>query len=483
MSLRRRLTLTLIGLVAATAALVGTISVVLVERSMRSQRVADAVASAEFNLTVLAPAAGLSAAPDAAEVDASGLLTRFLSRGTDGVWVEFAGGERLATPGLGQVEVSDELRRLVAAGDLAYEFSEDGPTLVTAGRLPPDGPAFFFVTSTRTIAQATRQLILVVVGAGLAAVAIGALIASRLATAMLAPLHVAGQAAGRMAAGDLTVRLRDEGSDEFGRLATSFNTMASSLEATIGELEDSRARERRFVADVSHELRTPLTGLVNEAAMLKERVVEGRTVSTGDASVAALLDTDVRRLRHLVEDLLEISRLDLGAPLPPPTLVDVDAFLAALVESRHPEARLASDVTRPIETDPRALERIVGNLLDNARRHAPDSETDVSASVNEGELVIEVTDRGPGVDPSRLDQIFDRFATGDPARGGGTGLGLAIAAQHAQRMGGTVKAANRAGGGLSVTVRLPVGILLHPGDPDVIHGSDDAGDIPKGAGQ
>lgn len=478
--LRRRLIWVLIALVALTVATIGTLSVVLVDRSLRAQRVADAVSSAQFNLTVLAPAVGLPSPPDPATVEASGLLDRFLRRGTDGVWVEFEDGQRLATAGLGEVAVSADLRNLVSGGELAYEFTESaqGQVLVTAGRLPPDGPTFFFMTSAAAIEEATRQLVLVVTGAGVGVIVIGALVAAALARGMLRPVAAASAAAQRMAAGDLDVRLADEGPDEFGRFSASFNTMAAALQSNIAELEDARARERRFVADVSHELRTPLTGLVNEAAMLRSRLTEGAGSET--RTIADMLDSDVRRLRHLVDDLLEISRLDLEATAPPASLVDIEAFLGALITSRHPDAVLESDIDRPVLTEPRGLERIVGNLLDNARHHAPQAPTMVSASVRSGVLEIEVADRGPGVTPDDLERIFERFATADPARGSGTGLGLAIASQHARRMGGTLTAASRAGGGLSMTVRLPVAKVLHDGDPGATSVDDIEADTSKG---
>jgi two-component system sensor histidine kinase KdpD len=146
----------------------------------------------------------------------------------------------------------------------------------------------------------------------------------------------------------------------------------------------------------------------------------------------------------------------------------VTAFLGALLAERHPEAELVSTVDSPVMVEPRGLERVIGNLLDNARQHAAGTQTTVSASTAKGMLEIEVADRGPGVHPDQLERIFERFATADPARGTGTGLGLAIAAQHAARMGGAVAASLRPGGGLAMAVRLPVGNLLHGGDDGAI---------------
>jgi two-component system sensor histidine kinase MtrB len=118
-----------------------------------------------------------------------------------------------------------------------------------------------------------------------------------------------------------------------------------------------------------------------------------------------------------------------------------------------------------VETDPRRLERIVGNLLDNAREHAPGSPVEVSLQASPDEVTITIEDRGPGVAPDRLTRIFERFYKADPSRhGGSSGLGLAIAAEHAALLGGELRAANRDGGGLRMELRLPVTGSLHGGD-------------------
>lgn len=462
---RRRLVFTMVGLVVGTAVVVGVVSIVLVERSLRLQLIDDAVTTAEFNLTVLAPAVNLPTNPDRATITRSGLLDRFLTRGTDGVWVELGDGERLsAGRTLPETAASVGLRRIVADGELGYELAEtsEGRVLITGGRLPPEGPDFFFVNSAAPVDDAIGRLILVVGGTTVAALAVGGLAATGLARRLVRPVSAAGRAAEQMAAGDLTVRLPVTSNDELGHLSSSFNIMAESLDSTIAELEAARARERRFVADVSHELKTPLTALVNEAALLAQRLEDDPDADEEERTIAHLLNEDVTRLRRLVDDLLEISRLDRDAGPADVAPVDVAAFLAALVAARHPEARIACDLDRPVPTDRRGLERIVGNLLDNARTHA--AETSVSASVSNGWLVVEVADRGPGVSGEELTTMFDPFTTLDPSRGSGTGLGLAIASQHARRLGGSILAATRPGGGLLMTVRLPVAQPLHDGD-------------------
>jgi two-component system sensor histidine kinase MtrB len=110
-----------------------------------------------------------------------------------------------------------------------------------------------------------------------------------------------------------------------------------------------------------------------------------------------------------------------------------------------------------VDADVRRLDRILGNLLDNARQHAPGTPVEVTVGEHVGSVTVEVTDRGPGVEPAALPHVFDRFFKAEPSRtAGSSGLGLAIAAEHAALLGGSLTAANRVGGGLVATLRLPV---------------------------
>jgi two-component system sensor histidine kinase MtrB len=110
-----------------------------------------------------------------------------------------------------------------------------------------------------------------------------------------------------------------------------------------------------------------------------------------------------------------------------------------------------------VDSEPRRLERIVGNLLDNAREHAPSAPVEVSVAIDGGDVVTAVVDAGPGVPADRLEHIFERFYKADPSRhDGSSGLGLAIAAEHAALLGGRLHATNQPAGGLRIELRLPV---------------------------
>ncbi|HEV8280763.1 MAG TPA: HAMP domain-containing sensor histidine kinase, partial [Candidatus Limnocylindrales bacterium] len=172
---------------------------------------------------------------------------------------------------------------------------------------------------------------------------------------------------------------------------------------------------------------------------------------------AELLVADVGRLRTLVEELMELSRFDADAEQVALEKVDLGRLVETVRASRSPGSRfvpLASPVV--VDADPRRLERILGNFLDNAKEHAGDADVEIAIEPTDEDIVISVSDRGPGVPADRLEMIFDRFTKIDPSRSGGSsGLGLAIAAEHAALMGGYLQAMNREGGGLRLELVLP----------------------------
>jgi two-component system sensor histidine kinase MtrB len=483
-SFRTRLAVTIVLLVGVTVVLVGILSYALVERSLRNQLAIDAVEQAEFNIGVLASSDVLAPGAGRFEFEQSGLADRFALRGSDGVYVEFDGGVDSFASDLTLNDIGDrlpgDLRGLVASGRLGYAYTEvaDEPFLIVGGQRP-GGPDFYFFTAAADVEDALSRLQQFLIIAGVVVVALAALAAGLISRRLLRPVRTASTAAGVMAGGDLSVRLPADSDDEFGQWAESFNLMAASLEDKVAELQAAHDRERRFVADVSHELRTPLTALVAEADMAAQFL---SAMPDDAARVGAMLRRDIDRLRHLVEDLLEISRLD--APTEPAGLdtFDLAPFLAAVIDDRLPHAQLTGGEAR-IRGDRRGLERIVGNLLDNADTHAPNAAVTVRAAVSDDRLTIVVADDGPGVPPENLERIFERFTTMDSARGGGSGLGLAIAREHARRMGGDLAAQANEPVGLAFELQIPVTVLLHGRDGREIHASDPEGDTPPATGR
>jgi signal transduction histidine kinase len=311
---------------------------------------------------------------------------------------------------------------------------------------------------------------------------LGAIAGFLVARRLLRPVRAASRAAAQMSRGDLEIRL-PTGSDEFGVLAASFNDMAENLQAKMLDLEAGQARERRFVADVTHELRTPVSALVGEASLLKSRLETDPSACPPEVRrLGLMVERDITRLRQLVDDLLEISRLDAQAAETVIEAVDLRPFLDQLVRAHgwseavhvttvdRVDARegLRGTAAGPVASaDKRRVERIVVNLVENALLHgaAPvtiQAEHGALGATGDDMLVeITVADSGRGILAAHLPYLFDRFYKADPSRatGRGSGLGLAIARGNARLMGGDISAANVPDGGALFLVTLPAADL------------------------
>jgi two-component system sensor histidine kinase MtrB len=471
--LRGRLAVTLVAMVALTAGVLGIGAYVFVDTSLHERLRDDALGQANFNLSVLVPTRFPSGVQKNA-LESSGLIDAIRLRGDVETIVDVGDGDPYVSDGrlhglLGRL--SPDLRAIVADGRLGYQWttvasadSGSQSVLVVGGRLPSTGPDFYFVFEAAPIDQALGQLRLALLGGALLLILLAGLAAGAVARGILRPVEAASRAAERIGAGDLSARVPGGERDEFGRWAGAFNEMAATLEATVRDLENAEARNRRFVSDVNHELRTPLTAIVAEASILRGHL---DAMPPDAARAGELLIADVGRLRSLVEELMELSRFDAAAERVALQAVDLATLVPAVVASRLPDAQvqLAAGPLL-IESDPRRLDRILGNLLDNAREHAPGSPVDVSvgpAGDDAGVLAVEIADRGPGVPADALPHLFERFYKADPARtAGSSGLGLAIAAEHAALLGATLRARPRPDDGLVFELRLPVAAVTEP---------------------
>ena len=465
---RGRIALTVVGLVALTAVVLGAGSYWYVATSLRGQQLQAAAELTRYNVAVLA-VERLPASPMRADLAASRLLDGFAARGILGTIVDFGDGDPFAsnlTAAAMASRLSPDLRAAADRGDVGWARTSlaGQPVLVTAARRPPAGPTFYFVFDAAPVEDAIQRLGTALLTGGVLLVALAVLAAGFVARGLLRPVTDAAAAAERIAGGDLSARLDDAGDHELARWAMSFNRMAASLERHVSELREARSREERFVADVSHELRTPLTALVAEASILHAHL---DALPEAPRRAGELLVSDVARLRGLVEDLMELSRFDAGAEHAEVVAVDVAAFVRAVVDARLPAAHVSVEAPAPtrVRIDPRRLERVLANLLDNARVHADGREVGVEVRASDDQLEVDVCDRGPGVTDAELPRLFERFHKGDPSRhAGGSGLGLAIAAEHARVMGGTLCAERREGGGMRFVLRVPVTRSLPGGD-------------------
>ncbi|MCX5122631.1 HAMP domain-containing histidine kinase [Streptomyces sp. NBC_00347] len=297
----------------------------------------------------------------------------------------------------------------------------------------PGSPVLALRVSMNAGLSGLRQLDVTMVMASLVVLAVATPLAAYGAGLLARRLRQVSETAGRISAGDLDARSGiTEGRDELDDIAATVDLMADTLGRKLRD-------ERRFTADVAHELRTPVGGLLATADLLPPGETED------------MLRARVRDLRGLVEDLLEISRLDAGAERPVSDRVPLDAVVAeAVTRTGLPTEVDVAERAGSVETDPRRLERIVGNLVVNAHRHGA---APVRVTVEDRTVVVR--DHGPGFPADLLRDGPRRFQTGAAERGSGHGLGLTIAVGQARVLGAELRFENAPDGGAVATLHLP----------------------------
>lgn len=314
--------------------------------------------------------------------------------------------------------------------------------------LSADGASYVVVArSLESVNAATASTsLLLAVGGLLVLIATGAL-TWRATGRALAPVESMRSRAASISADDLAGRLPVPGSrDELARLATTLNDL-------LARIHDSTRKERQFVADASHELRSPLATI---RALLESDRLSPHPGGHQGLTDDVLLET--RRLTLLVDDLLLLARGDAKTQVPHQP-VDATALLDA--EVRRARSRPVHPSVQDgliLRGDPGSLAVAIRNLLDNAERFAS-TRVDLVALRDGEDIVVSVTDDGPGVPAADRERIFERLVRLDDSRSradGGVGLGLAITRQVAAAHGGTVTATEpEAHAGACFTLRLP----------------------------
>jgi len=213
-----------------------------------------------------------------------------------------------------------------------------------------------------------------------------------------------------------------------------------------------------LLAAVSHDLRTPLASIKASVSSLRQDDVDWSAADQAD--LLATIEQDADRLDDLIGNLLDMSRLHTGSlqPFLRPTPVDEVAPAALLGLDRSSGLTLSVPEDLPVvRADPGLLERVLANLFSNALRHSPPSRPPElrAAAAGDGRVALEVIDHGPGVPDADKERIFEPFVRID-RHTHGVGLGLAVAKGFADAMGGSIAAADTPGGGLTITVTLPV---------------------------
>ena len=316
-----------------------------------------------------------------------------------------------------------------------------------------------------------HRLTLIELAVGGAVLGALALLAWWLVGLGLRPLARIEATAERIAAGDdLDQRIPDaDPRTEVGRLARALNAMLDRLQGAFAERRASEDRLRRFVADASHELQTPLTSVRGYAELFRR----GAARNPEDLDVAMTrIEAEATRMGLLVDDLLTLARLDQGREMrrDPVDLVPLARDLVSDARVVAPDRPIELEADGPVvvEGDDPALRQVVGNLIANARIHTPPgTPVTVRVRADDGDGVVEVADRGPGLEPDHAARVFERFFRADPSRArasGGSGLGLSIVAAVAEAHGGRAEVDSTPGSGATFRIALPLATADAPGD-------------------
>ncbi|WP_431043412.1 ATP-binding protein [Streptomyces sp. P1-3] len=332
-------------------------------------------------------------------------------------------------------------RRPVRATYLQHRGGDRPPLMWAAARV--DGDILAVRRSYAEQARALTDLDQVLLGSGAAATALGCGLGVAVAATAGRRIGASARTAQRIADGDLTARVEPKGKDEIARLGAAVNTMADALSARL-------EAERRVTADIAHELRTPVAGLVTAVGLLPP----GRP--------AELVSGGVDVLRRLVEDVLEVARLDVpGVEQAQREAVRLSTLAhraaAATAGGTAGDVNVVVAADGIVETDPRRVERVLTNLITNARRHgAAPVVLEVDAPA------LRVRDHGPGFPTDLLTEGPRRFRTGARERGTGIGLGLTIVEGQARVLGARVTYENPPTGGARATLDLTPGSTGQP---------------------
>jgi two-component system, OmpR family, sensor kinase len=318
--------------------------------------------------------------------------------------------------------------------------------------------------STSSVDRLMTTYLSIFLGLGIAVVIVGALLTRFLVTTTFAPLRQVEDTAVAIADGNLSLRLPSTAptNTEVGRLNRSLNIMLGRIDRAFADRARTIDQMQRFVGDASHELRTPLVSVRGYAELYRMGALQ---TPEDIAQAMDRIEKEAIRMGALVEDLLELARMDETRPLEISTFNLVDVAHDAALDARafDPE-RTVSVVGDPVEIwgEENKIRQVVTNLMGNALRFtAVGTPLELVVSRNEaaGEASISVVDHGQGIPKQIREKIFERFYRADNSRAretGGSGLGLAIVASIVKAHQGRIAVTATKGGGATFTVTLPV---------------------------
>ncbi len=257
------------------------------------------------------------------------------------------------------------------------------------------------------------------------------------------PLANLARAADRLGGGADTPPVAETGPSEIRAVMRAFNRMSDGL-------RKSRSDRATFLAGVSHDLRTPLSRLRLEVEMLGERV---------EASTTKAMVDDLDDMNAIIDQFIDFTRSEAAEPLSAVNLSELARGCAERYARTGVQVRCELGEVPPLMLRPLAMQRLLDNLIGNAARHAG-GEVLVRATEANGQALLSVLDRGPGIPASMVERLKQPFTRRDEARSGysGAGLGLAIAERVARLHGGRLDLLAREGGGLEARVTLPVAV-------------------------
>ncbi len=376
---------------------------------------------------------GTSAEP----VDVSNILEELPRANNARVLLLLADNQPRSLSGLVEQNIPIDMRELIIRGEAGSKRFEtpEGSQFVSGVRIADHNADYYEILPLTATEATLATLRRILIGASAVATILGAGLGYYFARRILQPITKAAEAAEAIAGGDFDTRLDPPSDPDLAKLSASFNDMVGALKARI-------ERDERFASDVSHELRSPLMTLAASVDVLEHRRPE---LPEAAQRATDLLSKDIQRFQRLVEDLLEISRLDAGAVHLDTDVFNVVEFLQRVVaQSRFPTIPIITEDDQPflVDADKRRLHQVIANLLDNARKYAGGA-TEIHVSRHNDRLRIAVIDEGPGVAPSDRLRIFDRFSRAGSDAGRrdvakGVGLGLSLVAEHVRLHGGRI---------------------------------------------
>ena len=337
--------------------------------------------------------------------------------------------------------------------------SRNGNTQLRLLAVNEAGGTLVATASLAGVTRTTGQLELILAIGSAAAALLAGLGATQVMRRGLRPIETMAVQADAITAGDLTDRVSPhDARTEVGRLGAALNGMLARIDAAIHEREASQQATRRFFADASHELRTPLASLRANAELYQQGALrDGPQVDEAMRRMAL----EAQRMSALVDDMLRLARLD-QQPEQQDDPVDLTALVrecAARAQVADPQRARHTHVAADLVTngDEELLRRAVDNMLVNIQTHTPvGTVAAITAARRDGDVVIEVSDDGPGVPEDQLPRIFERFYRGPaPSPRPGSGLGLAIVSAIVAAHHGTCEAAANHPHGLRITLTLP----------------------------